>query len=114
MKNTLNAVEEPLDLIRLSIDEKIYVKMRGDRELWGKLHVISFKYIKLMNIKYLIKIQLSSSLSHLFLFLFDIKAYDQHLNMVLEDVEETITTLEVDEETNEEITKVIISKYINI
>jgi hypothetical protein len=34
-----NAVEEPLDLIRLSIDERIYVKMRGERELWGKLHV---------------------------------------------------------------------------
>lgn len=33
------AVEEPLDLIRLSIDENIYVKLRGDRELRGKLHV---------------------------------------------------------------------------
>jgi len=32
-------VEEPLDLIRLSLDEKIYVKLRGDRELRGKLHV---------------------------------------------------------------------------
>ena len=26
-------VEEPLDLIRLSIDEKVYVKMRNDREV---------------------------------------------------------------------------------
>jgi U6 snRNA-associated Sm-like protein LSm3 len=34
-------VEEPLDLIRLSLDENIYVKLRGDRELKGKLHVIS-------------------------------------------------------------------------
>ena len=33
------SVEEPLDLIRLSIDERIYVKCRGDRELRGKLHV---------------------------------------------------------------------------
>jgi len=32
-------VEEPLDLVRLSLDERIYVKMRGDRELRGKLHV---------------------------------------------------------------------------
>ena len=32
-------VDEPLDLLRLSLDEKIYVKMRGDRELRGKLHV---------------------------------------------------------------------------
>lgn len=32
-------VEEPLDLIRLSLDEVIYVKLRGDRELRGKLYV---------------------------------------------------------------------------
>ena len=32
-------VEEPLDLIRLSIDERVYVKCRGDRELRGKLHI---------------------------------------------------------------------------
>ena len=30
---TSNTVEEPLDLIRLSLDERIYVKMRNDREL---------------------------------------------------------------------------------
>jgi hypothetical protein len=30
---------EPLDLIRLSLDERVYVKLRGDRELRGKLHV---------------------------------------------------------------------------
>ena len=59
---------EPLDLIRLSIDERIYVKCQGDRELRGKLH-----------------------------------AYDNHLNMVLGDVEETVTTQEVDQETEEEI-----------
>ena len=59
---------EPLDLIRLSIDERIYAKCQGDRELRGKLH-----------------------------------AYDNHLNMVLGDVEETVTTQEVDQETEEEI-----------
>jgi len=32
-------------------------------------------------------------------------AYDQHLNMVLGDVEETVTTVELDEETYEEIIK---------
>jgi U6 snRNA-associated Sm-like protein LSm3 len=63
-------MEEPLDLIRLSIDERVYVKCRNDRELRGKLH-----------------------------------AFDQHLNMVLGDVEETVTTTEVDEETDEEIVK---------
>ena len=34
------------------------------------------------------------------------QAYDQHLNMVLGDVEETVTTVEIDEETYEEIYKV--------
>ena len=37
----LDAVEEPLDLIHLSLDERIHVKLRGDRELRGRLHVIS-------------------------------------------------------------------------
>ncbi|CAL4953501.1 unnamed protein product [Urochloa decumbens] len=63
------AVKEPLDLIRLSLDERIYVKLRSDRELRGKLH-----------------------------------AYDQHLNMILGDVEEVVTTVEIDDETYEEIT----------
>ena len=63
-------MEEPLDLIRLSIDERVYVKCRNDRELRGKLH-----------------------------------AFDQHLNMVLGEVEETVTSYEIDEETDEEIVK---------
>ena len=41
------------------------MKLRGDRDLRGKL-----------------------------------QAYDQHLNMVLGDVEETVTTVEMDEETS--------------
>mmetsp|Transcript_12208 Transcript_12208/g.20231 ORF Transcript_12208/g.20231 Transcript_12208/m.20231 type:complete len:90 (+) Transcript_12208:66-335(+) len=63
-------MEEPLDLIRLSIDERVYVKCRGERELRGKLH-----------------------------------AYDQHLNMILGEVEETVTSTELDAETDEEIVK---------
>lgn len=63
-------VEQPLDLIRLSLDERVYVKLRGDRELRGRLH-----------------------------------AFDQHLNMVLGDVQETVTTTEIDDETFEEIVK---------
>ncbi|GBF87768.1 U6 snRNA-associated protein [Raphidocelis subcapitata] len=63
-------VREPLDLIRLSLDERIYVKLRGEREIRGRLH-----------------------------------AYDQHLNMILGDVEETMTTVEIDDETYEEIIK---------
>ncbi|PNX83717.1 U6 snRNA-associated Sm-like protein LSm3, partial [Trifolium pratense] len=66
-----SAVKEPLDLIRLSLDERIYVKLRSDRELRGKLH-----------------------------------AYDQHLNMILGDVEEIVTSVEIDDETYEEIVRV--------
>lgn len=66
-----NAIVEPLDLVRLSLDERIYVKLRGDRELKGRLH-----------------------------------AYDGHLNMVLGDVEETISMVEIDDETREESIKV--------
>ncbi|CAD5218501.1 unnamed protein product [Bursaphelenchus okinawaensis] len=64
------AVEEPLDLIRLSLNERVFVKMRSERELTGRLH-----------------------------------AFDQHLNMILSDVEETVTTIETDEESYEEIYK---------
>ena len=66
------AVREPLDLVRLALDERVYVKLRGERELRGRLH-----------------------------------AYDQHLNMVLGDVEETATVVDVDDETYEEIVKTV-------
>jgi len=69
-KSASQTVEEPLDLIRLSLDERILVKCRAGRELRGKLH-----------------------------------AYDQHLNMVLGEVEETVTSVEIQEETSEEIVK---------
>ena len=36
-----SVVSEPIDLVRLSLDERIHVKMRGDRDLRGKLHVRS-------------------------------------------------------------------------
>ena len=35
----VGTVEQPLDLVRLSLDEIIRVKMRGNRQLCGKLHV---------------------------------------------------------------------------
>lgn len=34
-----SSVSEPLDLVRLSLDEVVFVKLRGDRELKGRLHV---------------------------------------------------------------------------
>lgn len=50
-------VKEPLDLIRLSLDERIYVKMRNERELRGRLHVniiflsVHYIYISIVNLK---------------------------------------------------------------
>ncbi|KIO24482.1 hypothetical protein M407DRAFT_99897 [Tulasnella calospora MUT 4182] len=32
------SVQEPLDLIRLSLSERVFVKLRGERELSGILH----------------------------------------------------------------------------
>ncbi|KDQ64286.1 hypothetical protein JAAARDRAFT_118701 [Jaapia argillacea MUCL 33604] len=31
-------IQEPFDLIRLSLSERVFVKLRGDRELSGVLH----------------------------------------------------------------------------
>ena len=42
------------------------------------------------------------------------QAYDQHLNMILGQVEETITTVEIDDETYEEIVKVSASGQATI
>lgn len=45
-----------------------------------------------------------------------VQAYDQHLNMILGDVEETVTTVEIDEETYEELYKVAyqsVALYLN-
>ncbi|KAI0772071.1 like-Sm ribonucleoprotein [Trametes elegans] len=33
-----NGIQEPFDLIRLSLSERVFVKLRGDRELTGVLH----------------------------------------------------------------------------
>merc|ERR1712113_317547 len=64
------AIDDPLGLVRLSLDERIYIKLRNERELVGRLH-----------------------------------AFDQHLNMILGDVDETLTTVHVDEDTLEEMFK---------
>jgi U6 snRNA-associated Sm-like protein LSm3 len=39
MTDFANAVEEPIDLLLLSLKEKVYVKCRHGRELKGKLNV---------------------------------------------------------------------------
>jgi hypothetical protein len=38
----METADQPLDLVRLSLAEKIFVKMRGDRTLEGVLHVFEY------------------------------------------------------------------------
>ncbi|KAF5359048.1 hypothetical protein D9758_004755 [Tetrapyrgos nigripes] len=33
-----SGIQEPFDLIRLSLSERVFVKLRGDREMTGILH----------------------------------------------------------------------------
>ncbi|EGG07894.1 uncharacterized protein MELLADRAFT_35186, partial [Melampsora larici-populina 98AG31] len=63
------------DLIRLSLSERVLIKLRGDREVTGTLH-----------------------------------AYDGHMNMVLSDVTESITIVEVPESPNQEPTIRIVKR----
>lgn len=35
---SLSPISEPFDLLRLSLSEQVFVKLRGDRELRGTLH----------------------------------------------------------------------------
>lgn len=39
MADVPSTVQEPFDLIKLSLSERVFVKLRGDRELTGVLHV---------------------------------------------------------------------------
>ena len=90
------AVEEPIDLVRLSLDERIYVKLRGDRELRGRLHVswsINRAYENRAN-------------ERLINWCSPNQAFDGHLNLVLGEVEETITIVDINEDTDEEVIRV--------
>ena len=44
-----NPVNEPLDLVRLSLNEIVFVKLRGDRELQGRLHASNNQQILTLN-----------------------------------------------------------------
>lgn len=39
MNGDSEGIQEPFDLIRLSLNERVFVKLRGDREVVGVLHV---------------------------------------------------------------------------
>ena len=42
-----------------------------------------------------------------------VQAYDQHLNMILGEVEEVVTSVEIDDETYEEIVRVSIGDLVS-
>ncbi|GFE55100.1 U6 snRNA-associated Sm-like protein LSm3 [Babesia ovis] len=63
--------KEPMDVLRINLDERVYLKCKGGREIVGRLH-----------------------------------AYDEHCNMLLSDATETITSTDVDDTTNQEVTRV--------
>ncbi|KAL8629152.1 hypothetical protein Q9189_005162 [Teloschistes chrysophthalmus] len=77
------AVSEPLDLVRLSLDEVVFVKLRGDRELKGRLHVCSVFFQFLCNGKARFSI------------------------WILWDVEETVYVVEDDDDDEDEEVKTI-------
>src|SRR5436305_7671073 len=88
-ETTSAPVSEPLDLVRLSLDEIVFVKLRGDRELKGRLHVSR---------------RLSTGVSSVCAHSTDTpQAYDSHCNLVLGDVEETIYTIEEDDDGEETV-----------
>lgn len=66
-----------------------------------------FKYDCIILLNYLTRLWIFSfyCLHYYFRTQFTFQAFDQHLNMVLGEAEETITTIEVDEETFEEVYK---------
>jgi len=76
MDTSSSGIQEPFDLIRLSLSERVFVKLRGDRELTGVLHVCQF------------------SIFYKLPFTLGLQAYDGHMNLILSDVEETIMIVE--------------------
>lgn len=61
---------QPLDLVRLSLDQQVFVKLRGDRQLVGRLF-----------------------------------AFDQHMNLVLGTVQETIMVVHDNSKITQETKK---------
>lgn len=80
MDSSSTGIQEPFDLIRLSLSERVFVKLRGERELTGILHVRLILIAEnVLNI---------------------LQAYDGHMNLIMSDVEETIMIVDPDSATN--------------
>ena len=94
------AVSEPLDLVRLSLDEIVFVKLRGDRELKGRLHVCLLSQASQTPANPTFRLYTGLPDSWL---TFNLQAYDSHCNLVLGEVEETIYIVEEDDDEQETI-----------
>lgn len=90
---------QPTQMIQNALDERIVVKLRGARELSGRLHVSVC--VRVCNC-----VRLCAILFKLISIYDDTQAYDQHMNLVLGDVEETIMTVEQDSRTGQEVVRV--------
>ena len=99
-------IERPLDMIRLSLDERVVVKLKGSRELRGKLFVRAAQ-CGTGPAAGPAAPALSAPCPPPGLTLpsptpfTPTQAFDEHVNMVLGDCEETHTSEELDAETGE-------------
>ena len=86
MDLSTSGIQEPFDLIRLSLSERVFVKLRGDRELTGILHVCRF-------LACIRRVSFWNNLDFA-------QAYDGHMNLIMSDVEETILIVDTDSVPN--------------
>jgi U6 snRNA-associated Sm-like protein LSm3 len=107
--------DEPLDLVRLCLDEIVFVKLRGDRQLSGRLHVglpplPSHPQQHALHSPFCLCYQQGrrggEAVQWGFGKLGDAndgvgQAYDSHCNLVLGDVTETVFVVDEDDEDDE-------------
>ncbi|KAH7097466.1 like-Sm ribonucleoprotein [Auriculariales sp. MPI-PUGE-AT-0066] len=98
------AVQEPFDLIRLSLSERVFVKLRGDRELTGILHVSNAHDLPSAT---LTQVHCTITISALLVQLSftrhrppTFQAYDGHMNLIMSDVEERVLIVDVPPDGN--------------
>lgn len=106
-------IKQPFDLARVAFHEAVRVQMRGDRYIKSKLDV---RFIIYWAAQTVLAAGNRQTIINLRLPIFALKSEygwtgyrgiesNQHLNMILGDIEETLTTTDIDPETFEEFVK---------